>query len=547
MAELLKRISGPFMALPPFRRWMVIGVVVLSFAGFGVLITLSNKIDYKPLFANLGSDDAGEIVKKLKEAKVPYQIASDGKAILVPADKVYDLRLTLASEGLPQGGGVGFEIFDRKNFGMTEFVQKLNYQRALQGELARTIMQLAEVERARVHLVIPEKSLFKDSEKQPTASVVLQMKSGHTLRDSSVQGITHLVASAVEGMDMEQVTVLDSRGKVLSHTGPSDAAGKLTSTMMETQHGYEKNIEERLQSLLDKAVGSGKSVARVTALLDFKQVEKVEERYDPNSTVIRSKQKSEQKDSTPAVPSGGIPGVQSNVKTAATATATPPAPPQPPAIPPVAGTKNDETLNYEVSRSSAKIVEPVGALSKLSVAIMVDGKYEAGVPAAKKGQPVKLKYVARSPEELQKIESLVKSAVGFSGDRGDQLTVVNVPFQDAGDDAPAELSNWWEQPFFMDLIKNGLLGLGFIALLLLVVRPLLKSLSLSGGTTVRRVIEPLQTGEELAQAQLPPGSPQAQMSRLGLKSVSQLEMLESVKQEPYQAAQILQTWLRQPD
>lgn len=540
MNEMTKRFSGPFMALSPLRRWTVAGVTLLTFVGFGILITLANKIDYKPLFANLGADDAGEIAKKLKEQKVPYQIASDGKSILVPADKVYELRLSLASEGLPQGGGVGFEIFDRKNFGMTEFVQKINYQRALQGELARTIMQLAEVERARVHLVIPEKTLFKDNEKLTTASVVLQMKSGRTLRDSSVQGITHLVASSVEGMDLEQVTVLDSHGKVLSHTGPSDAAGKLTSTMMETQRNYEKNIEDRLQTLLDKAVGSGKSVARVTALLDFKQVEKLEERYDPNSTVVRSKQKSEQKDSTPAVPAGGIPGVQTNtVKPDAKTPVT-----QPPAIPPVAGTKNDETLNYEVSHSSAKIIEPVGALSKLSVAIMVDGKYEAGA-LAKKGQPVKLKYVPRNPDELQKIESLVKSAVGFSGDRGDQLTVVNVPFQDAVDDPSLEINKWWEQPFFMDLIRNGMLGLGFIALLLLVVRPLLKTLSSPLASGARRAIEPLPLDGQ-HQVQLP-GSTQSQLSRLGLKSVSQLELLESVKQEPYQAAQILQTWLKQGD
>ena len=148
MNELMQRVSGPFMALSPVRRWTVAAVVLLSFIGFGVLITLSNKVEYKPLFANLGSDDAGEIIKKLKEQKVPYKLSADGKAILVPADKVYELRLSLASEGLPQGGGVGFEIFDRKNFGMTEFVQKLNYLRAIQGELSRTIMQLAEVEKA---------------------------------------------------------------------------------------------------------------------------------------------------------------------------------------------------------------------------------------------------------------------------------------------------------------------------------------------------------------------------------------------------------------
>ena len=541
MNELVQRVSGPFMALSPVRRWTVGAVVLLSFVGFGILITLSNKIDYKPLFANLGNEDAGEITKKLKELKVPYKIAADGKAILVPADKDYELRLSLASEGLPQGGGVGFEIFDRKNFGMTEFVQKLNYQRALQGELSRTIMQLAEVEKARVHLVMPEKSLFKDNDKPPTASVVLQLKSGRNLKDSSVQGITHLVASAVEGMDLEQVTVLDNRGKILSHTGPSDAAGKLTSTMMEAQKSYEKNVEERLQTLLDKAVGSGKSVARVTALLDFKQVERVEERYDPNSAVVRSQQRSEQKESTPAVTPTGVPGVQTN---AIKGTANVPGS-QSPIIPPVGGTKNDETLNYEVNRSSSKIVEPLGALSKISVAIMVDGTYAAG-PPAKNGQPTKPKYVPRSPEELQKIESLIKGAVGFSGDRGDQLAVVNVQFQESGDDAPAEVLKWWEQPFFMDLMRNGLLGLGFIALLLLVVRPMLKMFAPPPPEPMMmHTVEPIPLDGE-QQGQLPgPGEPH--VSRLGLKSISQLELLETVSQEPYQAAQILQTWLRQSE
>jgi flagellar M-ring protein FliF len=542
MNELVKRVSDPFMALSPLRRWTVAGVVLLSFVGFGILITLSNKIEYKPLFANLGPDDAGEIAKKLKEQKIQYKIAADGKAILVPADKVYELRLSLAAEGLPQGGGVGFEIFDRKNFGMTEFVQKLNYQRALQGELSRTIMQLAEVEKARVHLVIPEKSLFKENEKPPTASVVLQIKSGHSLRESSVAGITHLVASAVEGMDLEQVTVLDNRGKVLNNTGPSDAAGKLTATMMETQKSYEKNLEDRLQTLLDKAVGSGKSVARVTALLDFKQVERVEERYDPNSAVVRSQQRSEQKDSTPAVPASGVPGVQTNT---VKGTANLPTP-QPPVIPPVAGSKNDETLNYEVNRSSSKIVEPVGALAKISVAIMVDGKIEPGVPG-KNGQPGKPKYVARTADELQKIEALVKSAVGFSGDRGDQVTVVNVPFQETGEDAPADTSKWWEQPYFMDLARNGLLGLGFLALLLLVVRPMLKMLMPQPEPASRLTIEPLSLDVEQEQQGQLPGPADPYVSRLGLKSVSQMELLETVTQEPYQAAQILQTWLRQPD
>ncbi len=301
MPEGLKKLLDPFLSLPTSKRLIVAGVAACSLLAFAALIFVANRTDYRPLFANLTTEDAGEIVKKLKDQKVAYQISADGKAILVPSDKVYELRLSLAGEGLPQGGGIGFEIFDRKNFGMTEFVQKLNYQRALQGELSRTIAQLAGVEQARVHLVIPEKSLFKDSEKPPTASVVLKMKSNRTLRENEVQGVVHLVSSAIEGMDTENVTVLDSRGKVLSRTGPSDATGKLTSTMQETQRNYEKNLEERLQSLLDKVVGSGRSVARVSATFDFKQVEKYEEKYDPETAAVRSEQRSEEKAGAPTL------------------------------------------------------------------------------------------------------------------------------------------------------------------------------------------------------------------------------------------------------
>jgi len=532
MTETVKRLAAPYMTLPPARRWLVGVVVLLSILAFGTLIVVTNKIDYKPLFANLSNEDTGEIVKKLKEQKVPYHIASDGKAILVPSDKVYDLRISLASEGLPQGGGIGFEIFDRKNFGMTEFVQKLNYQRALQGELSRTIMQIAGVEHARVHLAIPEKSLFKDNEKPPTASIVLQMKSGRQVRESEVQGIVHLVASSVEGMDPEQVTVLDSRGKVMSRTGPADITGKMSNTMMETQRGYEKNLEERLQSLLDKAVGSGKSVARVSSVLNFNQVEKVEERYDPNAKVVRSEQRMEQKDGT-TMPAGGIPGVQ----TAAGKT------PAPPAAVAGGGSKRDETLNYEINRSSAKIIEPVGTLTKLSVAILVDGKYEAPV-AAKSAKTAKAKYTPRSPDELQKIEALVKSAVGYNAERGDQLTVVNVPFQETGDEVAAEQPQWWEKPVVFDLGKNLLLGLAFIALLLLVVRPLMKMLAVpqrNRSDSIERLESQKEHHEQLEEGL------HNLLLQPGLDHKGQGELLALVKQDPYQTAQVLQNWLRQRD
>lgn len=527
MPEGLKRIIEPFMALAPGKRLLIGGVVMACLLSFALLIMLANRTDYRPLFTNLANEDAGEIVKKLKESKTPYQITSDGKGVMVPADKVYELRLSLASEGLPQGGGVGFEIFDRKNFGMTEFVQKLNYQRALQGELARTITQISGVEQARVHLVIPEKTLFKEAEKMPTASVVLKMKGGKNLRDSEVQGVVHLVSSSIEGMNADNVTVLDTRGKILSKggSGMADASAKATSTMQETQRGFERNAEERLQTLLDRVVGGGKSVARVSATFDFKQVERVEEKFDPETIAVRSEQRTEEKAGGTAAATG-VPGVQTNLGRIAPGGAGGGA---------SGGSKNDETLNYEVSRSTSRTIEPVGTLSKVSVAILVDGKYEAAAPG-KDGAAGKAKYVPRSPDELQKIEALVKGAVGFNQERGDQISIQNIAFQDAGEAAgSSESAKWWMNPFFLTLFKNMLIAMGFLALMMFVVKPMLDTL---------RTARPARP--DILEAIAPDAQEKmsaSERAQLAMHMAEQQELMDKAKTNPYQVAQILQNWL----
>jgi len=521
MPEGLKKLLEPFFALSTGKRMIVAGVALASLIAFAALITIANKTDYRPLFANLNADDAGEIVKKLKEQKVPYQISSDGKAIMVPADKVYDLRLSLASEGLPQGGGIGFEIFDRKNFGMTEFVQKLNYQRALQGELSRTIAQIAGVESVRVHLAIPEKSLFKDQEKPPTASVVLKMRSNRMLNQAEVQGVVHLVSSSIEGMDPENVTVLDSRGKMLSATNQGDANSKLVDSRQQVQRTYEKNEEDKLQSLLDKVVGSGKSVARVSANFDFKQVERYEERYDPDTTAVRSEQRTDEKNSNTQAATG-VPGVQTNMNRTQGAGAQ------------GTGSRSDETLNYEVSRSTARTVEPMGVVNKVSVAILVDGRYDLPT-GAKPG--ARAKYVPRTPDEMAKLESLVKSAVGFNAERGDQVTVANIPFQET--DEGGETPKWYEAPVAQTLLKNGLIAAGFLALLFLVIRPMLKVLQAAAPKQSSFV--PIMPDAE-AVALIEQQKKEAEKMR-----ITQLELIEKVKQDPYQVAQILQNWLAHKD
>ena len=529
MPEGLKRIAEPFLALSPGRRLLIAAVVAISVVAFGLLIMVANRTDYRPLFTNLTSEDAGEIVKKLKEAKVPYGFTPDGKGITVPADRVYELRLSLASEGLPQGGGVGFEIFDRKNFGMTEFVQKLNYQRALQGELARTISQITGVEQARVHLVIPDKSLFKESEKPPTASIVLKMKGSSNLKDSEVQGITHLVAASIEGMNSENVAVLDSKGKILSKGGAAmaDATAKATSAMQETQRIYERNLEDRLQSLLDPVVGGGKSLARVTATFDYKRVERVEEKFDPESIAVRSEQRTEETSASSAG-TAAVPGVQTNLGRN----------PQQTAGAGNSNSKNDETLNYEVSRSTARIIEPVGALSKISVAILVDGKYEPAPVAKDAKTAVPPKYIPRSPEELQKIEALVKGAIGFNQERGDQLSIQNIPFQDPGDAGGVAVSpQWWTNPFFLTLAKNLVIGLGFVALLLLVIKPLLNTLRSARPPRLDILESITPEAQEKMSA--------SERAQLAMQMAEQQDLITKAKENPYQVAQILQNWIRE--
>jgi flagellar M-ring protein FliF len=403
---------------------------------------------------------------------------------------------------------------------MTEFVQKLNYQRALQGELARTISQLGGVEQARVHLVIPEKSLFKDAEKPPTASVVLKMKGSGSLRESEVQGIIHLVAASIEGMDPDNVSVIDQKGKVLSRGVSQDQNGKMTSAMLDTQRNFEKGTEDRLQSLLDRVVGPGKSVARVSATFDFKQVEKFEERYDPESAAVRSEQRSEEKNGAGSAVSG-VPGVQTNLgRTTPGANAAGGS----------GGSRSDETLNYEVSRMTARIIEPVGSLAKISVAILVDGKYDG---AGKEGA-AKAKYAARSPEELQKIEALVKSAVGFNGDRGDQVTVANIPFLDTSEEPQPAYKEMLNSPVVGSLLKNVLIGVAFLGVLFLVIRPMMKSIR----ATLPQSFEPEISPEEEAQKLI--AQERAQKTRA---SMSQLDLIEKVKGDPYQAAQIIQNWI----
>ena len=306
MADL-NSLTDQIKIMPLQKKIALLGVAAVTIAAIFMLTTWIQKVDYQLLFSNLSQEDGGAIIQKLNEMRIPYR--TEGGGIMVPTDKVYELRLQLASQGLPQGGGVGFELFDKTSFTMTDFVQKLNYRRALQGELSRTIRSLAEIDQCRVHLAVPEKSLFMQKETKPKASVLVKLKSGRRLTQSQVQGIVHLVSSSVRGVDPNDVTLVNNSGEML--TSSVDESMAMTSGQLDYQRNVEKDLETRVMGMLEPVVGKGKVRAKISATVDFTKIEKTEEKYDPDSQVVRSEQRNAEKSSSggPA----GVPGVASNL------------------------------------------------------------------------------------------------------------------------------------------------------------------------------------------------------------------------------------------
>jgi flagellar M-ring protein FliF len=419
LRQFITQIQANFTALPPGKRIAVASIAIGTLLGIVLLVVWSNQIEYQPLYYNMNQEDAGLVVEELKAQKIPYRLAGDGKTVMVPAGRVYDLRLDLASRGMPSGGGVGFEIFDRADLGTTEFVQKLNYQRALQGELSRTINQFAEVEQSRVHITLPEKTLFLEDEQKPTASVVVNLRRKGALREKQVQGIIHLVAGSVEGLQPENITIVDMDGNVLSAgmSGESNFAG-LTSSQQEFQNEFESGLEKRVQTMLERVVGKGKAIVRVTASLDFKQEEKTEEIFDPDSAVIRSEQLSDERSKGNAPVAMGVPGVQANLPETAGAAS--------PGVSSNEFKKTNGTMNYEINKVVTRTIQPTGTIRNLSVAVLLDGNYE--LTTGEDGKEI-FAYVARSDEEIKKYKNIVMKAVGYNLERGDQIEVSSVPFE----------------------------------------------------------------------------------------------------------------------
>ena len=504
------------------QRFIILLALAGSVAGLIAVALWTQQPDMQVLFANLAPDDAAAIIDKLKDGKVPYETTNGGTTIMVPNAQVHDLRLELASQGLPHGGGVGYEIFDRSTLGMSDFVQKLNYRRALQGELARTIAQMPEVERARVHLAIPERKLFATEQERARASIVVSLRASQSLSRAQVQGIVHLVSSSVEGLQARDVTVVDGHGNLLSNVATDETAG-LSGTQLEYQRTLEKDIETRIQSMLEKIVGMNKAVVRVSSVLDFRKIETTEERFDPNGQVVRSEQRGQEKSSGVNGTSGGVPGVESNVPGGTEAEGGQ-----------TSSTNNqtkNETVNYEISRTVSRIVEPIGTIKKLSVAVLVDGTYEGG-KAGDSATDAPKKYVPRTEEEMKRFEEIVKKAMGYSAERQDQVEVVNVQFgfgaeepAGAAVEAAPDSTRMW-----MPYVRYGVGALLFLLILFMVVRPLIAMLGASAPPPV-----PAETPV------LPASVGQVEAAIVGKQPA---QIVEMAKSNPANTAVVVKQWLK---
>ncbi len=448
------------------------GRALVALVGGGVLTALlwttfsTNRPDMTTLFSQLNPSDAGTIVEELKSSKIPYRVADGGTRILVPSSVVHETRLRLATRGLPQGGGVGFEIFDRTTIGTTDFVQRLNYQRALQGELSRTIGQIKEVTAARVHLALPQPSVFTEQEKPATASVVLNLRPGGRLTPEQVRGIVHLVSSAVEGLNPDRVTVIDTSGKLIVRPA-ENGLSQTSSKQFEMQEGVEADLERRIRTMLEEILGPNKATVRVAAQMDFTSVERTEERFDPRGVIKSEQRTTETQNSSTTAPAAVAAGAASNVPSETAA--------QPTSGQNTAKTiKEAETIQYDVGKVFERKVFSPWELKRISVAVMVDGSSK--VVADGKGGERK-EYVPRKPEEIEKIKVVVKNAVGFNASRGDEVEVVEFPFDTSAMEKERTLMEEGERKaFWYSLATQAGMAIGVLLVLLFVLRPLIRAL-----------------------------------------------------------------------
>ncbi|MFH1700034.1 MAG: flagellar basal-body MS-ring/collar protein FliF [Candidatus Zixiibacteriota bacterium] len=414
---------------------MLVAIVVGFIFGIVAIAGWIGSVTYQPLYTNLEAAEAAEITGYLAENGISYNITAGGTAIEVPESDLYEARLSLASQGLPNTGNVGYSIFDESNLGMTEFLQQLNFRRALEGELAKTISSLREVQTARVHIVIPEDKLFSEQQKEATASVVLKLRHSNGLGKKQISGITHLIAASVEGLKPNNITIIDYDGNMISSgTGDNEVAA-MTSNQLEITRSVENDLERKAQTMLDGVMGPGKAIVRVTAELNFQQYARTSENYDPNLVAVRSEQKTE---NAGKATQKAAEDAENNEENNSEVTVT----------------------NYEVSKTIESVSNAVGNISRLSIAVLLDGTYQT-IENAKGVEEII--YEPRTQEEIDRLSAIVKNAVGFTSERNDQIEIVNIAFDKTYmTEQQKSLDEQYTREFYYDIGKKILLLLAAI-------------------------------------------------------------------------------------
>jgi flagellar M-ring protein FliF len=515
LRELPKRFSG---LTPAMRAALVVGTALVVMGALAIGL-LGDAGKYEYAFTNLTTEDGSEAAAVLKGAGIPFKVEAGGSALSVPQSKVHDARLMLAAAGLPRGGGVGFEIFDRGDLGVSEFTQKVNLRRATEGELARTISRLSPVRSARVHITLPEKGLYRNEDRKAAAAVVLNLQPGRNVDDRELQGIRHLVSAAVAGLSPDSVAVMDGRGTVLA--GDRSEGAKMAAEHRE----LESSMEQRVIDLLEPVVGRGAVIAKVTASIDTREMESTSDAYDPDSATVRSERKVAELSTSDAAGSAGLAGAAANAPLAPAAGASGGGGSR------TQTTREDNLKNYEISKTVTRTVTRGPRLQRLSAAVLI------AVPAGGKPRP---------EAELRRLGELAKHAVGFDAERGDRFDISSAPFTpEAMGNVPELPLPIWERP----AVKFG--AMGGLALLVIVVglifalkggrkRQVAGGLAmLKPGAKVGELEAALKRGELAVAA-----GAKDLAGKSGLESANvQARARELTEADPNRAAHLLRAWI----
>lgn len=523
--EMFEQIISITEDLSPIQK-ILGGVLIAGLLAVLIMVSVGDKTtDYAVLYTSLSQEDAAEIAARLKEQRIPYQLDLNGTVIRVPAAQVLETRLSLAGDGLPRGGGVGFEIFDRTSLGTTDFVQKLNYQRALQGELARTITKFHQVQEARVHIATPKESIFIEEQRPPSASVSLKLVGANKLTNTQIQAIVNLVGSAVPGLSEDNITVVDTAGRLL-YRKQGDEESMLSASQLEYQLKLERMLSSKLESMFEEIVGVGKVVARVSAELEFNQVDTTQELFDPEGQVVRSEQLLNDEILKSGQNQAGVPGVKGNLATFTEEDDL--------GAGGDSSQRHNVTRNYEVSKTVTRVKEAVGAVKRLSVAIMVDGAYEKEID--KDGNST-IKYIPRDADELKRFQAMAQNAVGLDPERGDQLEVVGMSFASSQivEEKADSLEKW--QHIVERLTQPIIYLLIAICFVFFVVRPFFRLLSNKQLEEQRRAM--------LAKVEEESSREDDDLSLRPMGMTDRERITKLAHSDPDRAADLVRRWLRE--